>query len=364
MKWLLRGLAVIVVVIVAYGVTANYVPKARVAAICVPSEALGINLGLIPLDRADWGYLKLRSGKAGLNALRDLEQHGATDKIRQTSAAVQMQWFEAGHVTYWGGDHLGGSNTQEKETRFNELRMPLDGKALRQDLLSGHQIPDDFWQAQRYRITCMLPPRSIAAGECVLRTAELTGSPPVEVILDTHTVGTKGEYVKSVVGHRLTVYQRIGTNWKVTVPHFRLCDEDQASASDGAFHLPPQKLDMLWINDHAVNFFNTDCFSLENEVPASTTGMSRAQAMTALLTHIQLLPSSKPIPSSLAAALANRSIVLSTATEPPMQEMALVGFQGLPPCFTARNPKACMAMVADIDHDGSDDVVITRSRGS
>ncbi|MCR6660660.1 MAG: hypothetical protein NVV72_15435 [Asticcacaulis sp.] len=118
MKWLLRGLAVIVVVIVGYGVTANYVPKARVAAICVPAEALGINLGLIPLDRADWGYLKLRSGKAGLDALHDLEIRGTTDKIRQTSVAVQEQWFESGHITYWGGDHLGGEQYPGKGNSF------------------------------------------------------------------------------------------------------------------------------------------------------------------------------------------------------------------------------------------------------
>jgi hypothetical protein len=147
MKWLLRGLAAIVAVIISYGVIANYVPAARIAAICVPAEALAINLGLIPLERADWGYLKLRSGKAGLDALRDLEQHGATDKIRQTSAAVQNQWLEAGHVSRFGGGHLYWEVVQEKETRYTELRMPLDGKTLGQDLMPDQVIPENFWQA-------------------------------------------------------------------------------------------------------------------------------------------------------------------------------------------------------------------------
>jgi hypothetical protein len=83
--------------------------------------------------------------------------------------------------------------------------------------------------------------------------------------------------------------------------------------------------------------------------------------MAPLLARIELLPSSKPIPLSLAAALADRSIALRSSNEPaPVdQEMGWhPSFQGLPPCFTDHDPKACMAMVADIDHDGSDDVVI------
>ncbi len=360
MKSLLRGLVVIVVVIVGYGVTANYVPKARVAAICVPAEVLAINLGLIPVDRADWGYLKLRSGKVGPNALHDLEQHGATDRIRQTSVAIQDQWLEAGHVSTLGGGHLYWEVVQEKETRYAELRMPLDGKTLGRDLMPGQNIPESFWQAYRYRLECMLPPlnNKYKKGECRLSMADLNGDNLPEVILDIHTVGADDFYIKPAVRHRVVVYQKNGLEWKALKMR-HLCSVDQANAHGAKLKIYPQKLDLPWLNGHAVNFFNSDCYMGENGAPASTSGLSQARSMAPFLAQIKLLPSSKPIPSSLASALANRTIILPLSTEPLMREHVFQpGFQGLPPCFTDHDPKACMAMVADIDHDGSDDVVI------
>ncbi len=360
MKWLFRGLVVIVVAIVGYTVTANYVPAACIAAICVPAEALGINLGLIPLDRADWGYLKLRSGQTGLDALRDFEQHGATDKIRQTSVAVQNQWFEAGHVSKLGGGHLYWEDVQEKETRYAELRMPLDGKTLRQDLMPDQAIPESFWQAYRYRLSCLLPPQNYkySTGECRLSMANLNGDKRPEIILDNHTVGTDDFYIKPAIRHRLMVYQKDGLEWKA-IKINGLCAVDQASTHSTPLKVYAQKIDVPWINGHAVNFFNSDCFVNENSVPTPTSGLSQARGMVPYLAQIKLLPSSKPMPSSLATALTNRSIVLPPSTEPLVREPALQPeFQGLPPCFIDHAPKACTAMVTDIDHDGSEDVII------
>jgi len=360
MKWLLRGLAVIVVLIVGYSVTANYIPAARIAAICVPAEVLGINLGLIPLDRADWGYLKLRSGNIGLDALRDLERHGATDKIRQTSVAVQNQWLEAGHISRFGGGHLYWEDVQEKETRYAELRMPLDGKTLGQDLMPGQAIPESFWQDYRYRLACLLPPLNYRyqTGECRLSMADLNGDNLSEIILDIHTVGMDDFYIKPAVRHRVVVYQKDGSEWKA-IKINGLCAVDQASSYGASLKVYAQKIDLPWINGHAVNFFNSDCFVSENSVPTPASGLSQARSMAPYLAQIQLLPSSKPIPSSLASALSNRSIVLPLSTEPPMREPELQPkFQGLPPCFMDHAPKACVALVDDIDHDGSNDVII------
>lgn len=360
MKWLLRGLTAIVALAVAYGVIANYVPAARIAAICVPAEVLAINLGLIPLDRADWGYLKLRSGKIGMDALSDLERHGATDAIRQTSVAVQMQWLEAGHVSTYGGGHLYWEDVQEKETRYAELQMPLDGKTLRQNLMPGQVIPESFWQAYRYRLGCLLPPPNYkySKRECRLSMAELNGDNQPEIILDNQIIGTEGVYVKPAIRHRLMVYQQNGLEWKA-IKISGLCAVDQASAHNASLKIYAQKLDVPWINGHAVNFFNSDCFVSENSVASPTSGLNQARTMAPSLAQTELLPSSKPIPASLAIALANRSIVLPLSTEPPMREILLQPeFQGLPPCFMDHAPKACMALVADIDHDGSDDVII------
>jgi hypothetical protein len=194
--------------------------------------------------------------------------------------------------------------------------------------------------------------------ECRLSMADLNGDNQPEIILDNQIIGTEGVFVKPAIEHRLMVYQKDGSEWKA-IKINGLCAVDQASAHDTSLKIYAQKIDVPWINGHAVNFFNSDCFVSENSVPASTSGLNQARFMALFLTQIKLLPSSKPIPSSLAVALTNRSIVLPLGTEPPMREpMLQQEFQGLPPCFTSLAPKACMAMVADIDHNGSDDVII------
>ncbi len=325
----------------------------------VNAQVWGLNLGLIPVKYADWGFLKLRSGKAGLAALSDLERHGATDKIRQTSVAVQDQWFEAGHKSEWRAGPLGGTETQEKETRFKDLHMPLDGTTLHQDLLPGQHIPVTFWQTWRYRLNCLIPPRRAAiTGTCTLRIADITGDSQPEILLDTRMVGTRDEYAKPAIWHRLTVYKLNDLEWRQAAT-MRLCPVDQADAGDGQVRFSRQSLDMLWVNGHAVNLFDDDCSLRENSIPVPAANLTQARAMAPLLARIGRLPSSKAIPASLGVALTNRSIGLPLATEPPMKENGMKpAYQGLPPCFTAHDPKACVAMVADIDHDGSDDVVI------
>jgi hypothetical protein len=188
--------------------------------------------------------------------------------------------------------------------------------------------------------------------------ADLNGDNLPEIILDIHTVGTDDFYIKPAVTHRLMAYQKDGSEWKV-IKINGLCAVDQQSVHGASLKVYAQKIDLPWINGHAVNFFNNDCFVSENSVPAPTSGLNQARFMAPFLTQIELLPSSKPIPSSLATALTNRTIVMPLSTVPPMREILLqAGFQGLPPCFMDHAPKACMALVADIDHDGSDDVII------
>ncbi|MCR6660659.1 MAG: hypothetical protein NVV72_15430 [Asticcacaulis sp.] len=188
--------------------------------------------------------------------------------------------------------------------------------------------------------------------------ADLTGDSQGEIIIDAQTIGTWEEYIKPAVGHRLTIFQLKRGEWQSTV-RMRLCQTELATVGNGQINFPAQALDMLWINGHAVNFFDSDCMVRENTIPAPAGELNQARAMAPLLTHIARLPLSKPLPESLAKALADRTIVLPWATEPPMRETWMKpAYHGLPPCFTSHNPKACMAMVSDINHDGSDDVVI------
>lgn len=320
----------------------------------VKLQVWGLNLGVIPVKKADWGFLKLRSGKVGLDALRYLEQHGTTDTIRQTSVAVQDQWFEAGHIRK--SDSLGETVTQDEETNFNALRLRPDGMTLRQDLLPGQKIPESFWQTWRYRLACNLPAKDYATGECSLSMVDLTGDNHPEILLDAHIVGTLGVYAKPAIARRLAVYKYDGAVWRAVGNTMRLCDEYPANAGDGRVHVSTQKLDMLWLNSRAVNFFDT-CFSNENMISDPIVALKQARPMAPHLMQIPLLRSSRSFPPSLVQALAAGSVILPLASEAPLSGIRQQ-FSGLPSCFTNINPKACMAIVADIDHDGSDDVVI------
>ncbi len=346
-RWVL-GLCLILAI--AGGGASYFTPYPRIWV-----QTCGLNLGLIQIKDADWGFLKLRAGQAGLDALRDLERHGATDNIRQVSVAVQEQWLEAGHVTH---QFMFGDTTQEKETRFSELRMPLDGKTLRQDLLPGQHIPDTFWQTQRYRLNCMLPPRKgPKAGECGLSMANVTGDASPEILLDTHIIGTWDSYIKPVIRHGLAIYSFNGKEWNPVVTHMRLCPAEQASVDDDHIQISNQRLDMLWLNGHAVNFFDIDCYH-ENAISNSARDLMSARNMASILKQIPVLPPSRPMPSSLVTALANRTIILPSDGGPPERDMPIVRFNGLPPCFTALDSNACVAIIAEIDHDGSDDAII------
>jgi hypothetical protein len=188
--------------------------------------------------------------------------------------------------------------------------------------------------------------------------ADLTSDSQAEIIVDVQTIGKWEEYIKPAVGHKLAIFQSKGSGWE-SIARFRLCPNEQVTAGDGQIIFSDQPLDTLWINGHAVNFFDSDCMVRENTIPSPAGNLDQARTMAPLLTHIARPPFSKPLPAPLATALADRTLVLPWATEPPMRETGMKpAYQGLPPCFTSHNPKACMAMVADIDHDGSDDVVI------
>ncbi len=353
MKLLLRAVFTVAAMTLTYSALASLVPSLRIAAIWAPAEGWAINHGLIKLKDADWGYLKLRSGRQGLEALRYLEQQGATDDIRRTSAAVQLSYYAKGVDTDTGPhDYI---QTTDHETRFNELRMPVDGKTLRQDLLPGQHIPESFWNSQRFRISCLLPPPNQGGGDCRLSMADLTGDGQPEIIADSSTIGTWDEYPEPVVKHRLTVFQNHGTSW-VPAAHLNLCRTYASKAGDGHFRVSNREVDMLWINGHAVNFFDNDCVpNMPTETPARDLDAARAMP----LFKIRLLPGSRPMPVSLATALSSRSIVLPPESEPRPINMPLKPrFQGLPPCFSTLSPDACLAVVADIDQDGNDDVVI------
>jgi len=352
MKYAIRGIAAIFALAIVYLAAAFFVPAARVGLVCAPIYALAIHLGLVDVKTADWGYLKLRSGENGTEALRWIERNSDL-KTAQISAAVQDQWFEAGHV--FEGGHLIGDTTQEKETRFEDLVMPQDAGRIPQALDAGQSIPTSFWRDQRFR-AC-----DHQRVNCTLRMADMTSDGNPEVIVERRHLGTLygNYYAYPTYEVAWSVFGETNGEW-TRVADYYPCEVEQ-SLTDGRMTPSSQKLDMLWIDGHAVNFFSGKCFSSQStEVPTKEHDLA-ARNIKAIETY-PLLPSSKPVPLSLKAAILSRSIVLPREGGAPVRmELEERGkayrpdFKVLPPCFTAI--RQCKLFVTDLDHDGHDDVI-------
>lgn len=352
MKYAIRGIGAVVALAIIYLTTAFFVPAARLGPVCAPIYALAIHLGLVDVKSADWGYLKLRSADYGTKALRWIERN-SDPKTAQVSVAVQNQWFEAGHV--FEGGHLIGDTTQEKETTFKDLVMPQDARKLPQAPDTGQSIPASFWRDQRFR-ACDLEPAN-----CTLRMADITGDGKPEVIVEWRYAGTYTRfYANPVYEVAWDVFGRTDDEWTLVAKYYP-CEVEQ-SLTDGKMRPSDQKLDMLWIDGHAVNFFSGKCFSSQStEVPTKEHDLA-ARNIKAIETY-PLLPSSKPLPLSLKAAILSRSIVLPRAGGAPIRmELEERGkayrpdFKVLPPCFTAA--RQCKLLITDLDHDGREDVIV------
>lgn len=87
MKYAICGIGLMLALAIIYLTSAFFVPAVRFGPVYAPVYALAIHLGLVDVKTADWGYLKLRSGETGTEALRWIERNSDL-KTAQISAAV------------------------------------------------------------------------------------------------------------------------------------------------------------------------------------------------------------------------------------------------------------------------------------
>ncbi len=323
----------------------------------VQAQVVGLNTGVLPVDRADWGFLKLRSGPAGLDALETLERHSPRTEVRRVAAAVDGQWYEKGHefpCSFVCED----DGPLDHETRFSELRLPLDGMTLPRDLLPGQAIPQDFWDDQRFHLGCPMPPKKWTRSEtCTLRMADLTGDGHPEIIIDSRIDGLEDIYVRSVLHQGWTVYRQDKAGWTAAA-HIRFREVDDAASPDAAPHVMTAPLDILWLDGHAVNFFCGRCSG--SRLPTAGAGMAAAAAMAPRLGQVPRLYGG-PVPDSLIKALAARKILPSRFDGLAARDASFImptTVTNPPACFVSADPSACWIIVADIDHDGRDDVMV------
>lgn len=361
MKILGRLFAICVLVgVIAAGVV-YFNPTLRTRA-TVAGQVWGLNLGIIKVKDADWGYLKLRSGTYGVEALRDLERHGATDQIKMAAVAVQTEWFEKGH--HFDGSFFEEARTLDHETRFSELHMPKDGKLLRQDLTPGQVIPESFWQSRRFRTSCALPPPT-RESHCVLRMMDLSGDGRPEIVVETFSVGDPHDYAEPVVRLMWEVYSQHGDDWDFGI-RYPFCE-----AAPGSTPKVLANMDMPRFNDQAADFFRGKCWAEDNMSLDPVGQGKRAAGFADKLGDIAVVyPQGGQLPASLRDALAAGKVsataheqvkiqlVPPSARSPGFTTDSHPFYAGYPPCFISYNAKGCTAIVADLDHDGMQDVVI------
>jgi len=320
----------------------------------VKTEVVGINTGLVPLKDADWGYLKLRSGQAGLDGLADLEHNGARDDIRQTSAAVQQQWHEAGYTYTASSPHLGETFIQDHETRYSELRLPSDGKALPQNLLPDQHIPDTFWQAQQFHVGCLTPRETAGVTRtCTLRMIDVTGDAAPEIVAEGMALDTK-EYAIPTYKAVWFVYAAKAKTWEYAGA-YRFCEVPAAQ-----YHAPSVSgsFDLLTVNGRTIDFPG-ECYQ-DNTTRTPVTDVARAAAMAPRIKDIPVRwPLGGQIPASLSEAVARKTIVLTDLLHVPYSAAdTRPRYAGLPPCFQDHDATGCVAVVTDLDHDGRKDVIL------
>jgi len=351
MNLFLRVLGGFLALVIAVAVAWVFVPPMRFGPVCAPVEAWAIDHGWVKVEEADWGYLKLRSGEYGQAALRDLERHGSTPQIRRAAVAVELRYVGKGDV-FW--DAGGSRQLADHESRFAELQMPGDAKTLP----GAAAVPADFWPDWQYRAGCMIPP-SYTHDSCTLRMIDVTGDGTPEVVAERKVAGDEGLYAKPIVRYVWQIYVRKAGAWTLG-PSLHTCPADPATQDTAQPQVSAKAFDRIDIDGLEVNFFSaTLCTKTDNRVTDPHDRFADVAGEATRMGRVPVLfPYQGYVPADFMTALHTGAISLMPTADPLSQSKVHVTYAGLPPCFASHDILDCTAIVADLDHDGHDDVVI------
>ncbi len=356
MKIFLRLLGLCLVAIVAAAVVWIFVPTWRFAPICAPAEAWLIDHGAIKIEDADWGYLKLRSGAYGRKALRDLRRRAQSERVAATAATVERFYYAKGERIGLRGD----TEPTPAESRIGDLlrRLPDDGRLTPFHLKPGQAIPTDLMDDIRFQVGC-------PQNACFMQLDDLNGDGTPEAILVSHT--------------GIRVFSRQPTGWAQSTSA-RGCLEDENALAQGHFEFVPARFDDLMVNGHRLAFELSECGPWHLPTPIMAPGMApnpysdvkllrpyaKRFAQSAVIS-----PKGGIVPATLLSDMANGTIVTDTVTgnqssfvmppyeSIPAQTISLYPDKaGVPRCALGEDGKTCMIVLADLDRDGRDEVIV------
>jgi hypothetical protein len=244
------------------------------------------------------------------------------------------------------------------------LDIPGDAKTLP----GAAAVPADFWPNWQYRAGCLKPPHNVPenASEdaheqdtCVLRMIGLSADGQPEVVAERKIAGDEEIYPKPMVRYVWQVYARKAGAWSLG-PSLHSCAAESATQNTAPPQVSAAVFNRLDIDGREVNFFSSPlCTTTDNTV---TDPHARFSDIAGEATRIWRVPVLFPyqgyVPNSFMTALHTGAISLMATPDPISNVKPHTTYAGLPPCFGSHDILDCTAIVADLDHDGQDDVVI------
>lgn len=337
-----RAMAVLAVLAIA-GVATWWFPAVNPVQLSVAQQVWRLRSGHTTLRAFDWGYLKLRSGHYGMDALKALERPGARDDIRVAAASVRRYYFGAGQT--WGP---GIDQTIEQETVFSSMPEP-DGKSMPVELLPGQAVPPDLMDDIRFDIG----PCHHREAQCKIKLRDANGDGQSEAL-----------FIQWV---RVHVFARGGDGW-TPVADGSACLEDEQDLIAGKFDLRPQHFDDIMIGGHRLVLETGRCGLLPwGNAMAADFALQKPEPGKVAQARV-LFPVGGRVPANFIKAiesgnfapdrLSGSHFTWTKAESAPYPPPNVAPYQAnMPHCPTSPPEGPCRVVLMDLDHDGQPEIL-------
>ncbi|ESQ88193.1 hypothetical protein ABAC460_16155 [Asticcacaulis sp. AC460] len=353
MKIVTAGLLVLGVAVVAVAGTLGGLsrsPDPRVWYAAAQVEAL--DRGWVSVRQVDWEHLKTGAGAYGVGQLKRLKRDG-TDEVRLTAATALK--YDFADIGICGDAPCAGEVEFFDVVPRTEL---LQQKFYTPRLTQGQVLPPDFAvdTISEVQIYCGHDLKEDPS-TCTLRMQDFNGDGKAEVYLEAVRPGRDRQLEDPI--RSLTIFRETERGWEELSRVF-LRDADGSVWFDRPFPLEPSPPDRVLINNVAFRFVAYPGVDTADK-PADLAGQAAMMApLGRRIAEIPVVfPKGRAMPAGLAGALASGRTGFIALTRNPRSE----GSKGVPPVQYTRPPacqdaKTCRAIVADLDHDGDDDVIL------
>ncbi len=346
MKRFGRSLGILaIILIVAAGVLAAF--PAQRTRLEVAAWVWGLNHGVVKVEAADWGFLKLRSGAEGQRALLDLERNSPDDRVKIAAATVRRRYRAKGEVAV---DYYKEAPA-DAESRFKDLYPVLDGKATPIVLAPGQTVPADLRRDLRFDIGC---PQRGAASSCAIRLMDTDGDGKPEAIF--------------VPSRNLTIFDHGRDGWQKKDRAFA-CTEDLPDLTAGRFRFVKAAYDDLDVGGHRVVIEPSMCgylggWGLKRSDPYADPRLLQQHAQAFAASPV-VFPHGGVFPSSLIRDMAASHLVadlmtgtaLAIGTHDGRTLLVEPTRKDVPRCALGEEGNHCFIVLADLDHDGTPEVM-------